>query len=99
MDRVQAVIDPELDRAYPEQWRAWARVTTTDGHELFSEVSDPKGDPANPLTLSELRDKFDELAAPGYGPESREAIAEAVERIGEHGSLANLVMTLGSANP
>jgi 2-methylcitrate dehydratase PrpD len=96
MDRVQAVVDPELDRAYPEQWRAWARVTTIDGRELFSEVPDPKGDPANPLTHSELRDKFDELAAPAYGPESRQEIVEAVERIGEPGSLAGLLATLGS---
>ena len=97
MDRVRAVVDPELDRAYPEQWRAWARVTTTDGRELFSDVPDPKGDPANPLTPSELRDKFDELAAPSYGLESRQAIVDAVERIGEPGSLADLLTTLGSA--
>lgn len=94
MDRVRAEVDPELDRAYPEQWRAWARVSTTDGREVFSEVPDPKGDPANPLTLSELRDKFDELAAPGYGPSARQAICDAVGRIGEDGSFVRLVESL-----
>ena len=98
MDRVEAVADPDIDKAYPEHWRAWARVATTDGRDLTAEVPDPKGDPGNPLTLSELRAKFDELAGVGYGPGARDAIADAVARIGEPGSFAELTDSLGSSD-
>jgi 2-methylcitrate dehydratase PrpD len=97
MDRVECIADPELDREYPERWGAWARVTTKDGRELEARIEDPRGDPTNPLSLAELRSKFDELAAPAYDRATRDRIAATVDGIAEPGALGELVKTLAQS--
>lgn len=61
--RVVMVCDSEVDAAYPQRWLGKVKVTTRDGrcHEL--RVDAPKGDPANPLSRTELEDKAVRLAA------------------------------------
>ena len=90
MDRFEYVHDPELDRAYPEQWRAWVQVISTDGRTLEARVDAPKGDPDNPFTPTELRAKFADLTASIYSPERREAIFAANDGLAEPGGLARL---------
>jgi 2-methylcitrate dehydratase PrpD len=94
MDRVSYQVDPEIDALYPERWRAWARVRTTDGRDLFSDLDEPKGDPGNPLSPDELREKFDGLAAPVYDESARSAIGEHALSVGEPGSWKGLVSAL-----
>ena len=91
MDLVTCVADPDLDLTYPRQWRAWARIEMKDGRRYEVRVDDPKGDPGNPLSLEELRDKFNLLTSGVYSGERREAIATAVARFGEAGTLEKLV--------
>lgn len=91
MDLVVCVADVELDRTYPQQWRAWARIETSDGSMFEARVDDPKGDPANPLSLEELRNKFDVLTGGVYSQQRRAAIADTVGRIGGDGTLDELV--------
>lgn len=95
MARIGYETDAEIDAHYPEQWRAWATVTTMEGRSFTARVDDPKGDPANPLRPEEVRGKFDELTAAVYDPEDREAIAEEALSIGDSGSLRSLVLRLG----
>jgi len=61
MERVSYEVDPEIDRHYPRQWRAWARITSAGGESFDAEVTDPKGDPTNALSPGEMQAKFDEL--------------------------------------
>ena len=84
-DRVRYEVDPEIDRVYPEKWRAWAKVAA-GGDSFYAETDEPKGDPGNPLTPTEIRGKFDSLAACVYGEAARRAIAEHALSIGEPGS-------------
>lgn len=91
MDRVECTADPELDRAYPERWGAWARVRTRDGRELEARVADPKGDPPNPLSEDERSAKFDDLTAPVYSRDRQHAVRAAVRRISEPGALKELL--------
>ena len=76
MDRVGYEVDPEIDCAFPEKWRAWARVTTTGGATHTQWVDDPKGDPGNPFTDTECREKFDDLASAAYSAEASADISE-----------------------
>ncbi len=62
-DKVNMVLDPEIDTAYPARWSARVVVTTTDGQRLTHKVTVPKGDPGNPLSSAELERKFAMLAA------------------------------------
>lgn len=92
-DRVRYEVDPEIDRVYPERWRAWARVAV-GGDSFYAETDEPKGDPGNPLTPAEIRAKFDSLAACVYGEAARQSIAEHALRMGEPGSWKGLTEAL-----
>ena len=99
MDCVSCVADPELDAHYPARWPAWAAVETRDGRRLRADVSDPKGDPANPLDARERREKFDSLGAGVYSAERRDALWRAGAELGEAGSLKSLVELLPADGP
>jgi 2-methylcitrate dehydratase PrpD len=99
MDLVFAEGDAEIDRSYPARWEAWVRVTTTDGRTLRAHVVDAKGDPGNPLSLDELRAKFDELTQGAYSLPRREEIVEAVGLIDRPGSVARLLDALEADLP
>lgn len=55
--RVSMQLDPEVDAAYPKQWIGKVTVRTRSGHTFDGRVDEPKGDPGNTLTRSELEDK------------------------------------------
>jgi 2-methylcitrate dehydratase PrpD len=63
LGRVDMVLDPEVDAAYPRRWLGRVEVQTTDGRRLEQRVDTPKGDPGNTLTRPELEDKALRLAA------------------------------------
>jgi len=52
------------------------RIALKDGRELMSEPAIARGNPENPLSDAEIRDKFHALAQPVLGA----AIARRVER-------------------
>jgi 2-methylcitrate dehydratase PrpD len=61
-DKVQMVLDAEVDDAYPARWIGKVRVDTTDGRTFSARVDEPKGDPGNTLSRPELEDKALRLA-------------------------------------
>ena len=62
-DKVGMVLDAEVDSAYPARWIGKVQVATTDGRQFSARVDEPKGDPGNTLSRSELEDKAQRLAA------------------------------------
>ena len=81
MERVQCVTDPKLDAIFPKSWPAWAEVVTTDGRTLRSELTYPKGDPENPVTWGEMRDKFNLLSKPVISSERQREIIDAIDSL------------------
>jgi 2-methylcitrate dehydratase PrpD len=71
-ERVEMVLDPEVDAAYPERWVGLVEVETRDGRSFTSRVDVPKGDPGNALSREELTDKFRRLAAYAGGASETE---------------------------
>jgi 2-methylcitrate dehydratase PrpD len=63
LDRVEMVLDSEIDAAYPLRWIGAVEVETIDGDRFTSRVDVPKGDPGNTLSREELEDKAQRLAA------------------------------------
>jgi len=57
------VADAEVEAAYPARWVGKVTVETVDGRRLTARVDEPKGDPGNTLTRSELAEKALRLAA------------------------------------
>ena len=62
-DRVTMTLDPEVDCAYPQRWIGKVKVHLNNGQILEGRVDEPKGDPGNTLSRSEITDKAMRLAA------------------------------------
>jgi 2-methylcitrate dehydratase PrpD len=65
--KVKMVLDPEIDRAYPQRWMGRVTVKTRGGKTLEKRITAPKGDPDNTLTRHELEDKAMRLATHAGG--------------------------------
>jgi len=79
-EKVQMVLDTEVDKAYPQRWIGKVTVQTTDGRTLHGRVDEPKGDPGNTLSRQEITDKALRLAAYGSQVPAQQA-CEAVARL------------------
>lgn len=91
MERVVAVRDAALDAQYPRVWPAWVRIGLANGAVLESRIEHPRGDPENPLSPAELRDKFRTLAGRVLAPARIEALADRVTALPAGGSVADVV--------
>jgi 2-methylcitrate dehydratase PrpD len=72
LSRVEMVVDPEIDAAYPERWIGLVEVETIAGRHFTSRVDVPKGDPGNTLSRAEIEDKARRLAAYQQGASDEE---------------------------
>jgi 2-methylcitrate dehydratase PrpD len=81
MRKVECIVDPELDRTFPKQWRATAEILTKDEKRYSTTVEYPKGDPENPLSWEEMIERFHELAGEVIKKDQRLKIVEAVEKL------------------
>ena len=79
-DRVTMVLDPEVDKAYPQRWIGKVKVSLNNGEVLEGRVDEPKGDPGNTLSRAEITDKAMRLAAFSEGATPTEMSA-AIERL------------------
>lgn len=67
--RVSVHSDHDAQAAYPKERPAEVVVTMTGGEVFRARVSQPLGEPDNPLTDAEITDKFRTLATPVIGHE------------------------------
>ena len=67
MSRVDFEIDQAAEEKFPNRRSAIVTVKTSDGRHLVHHSPTRKGDPDNPLSDSELEDKFYELVGPVTG--------------------------------
>ncbi len=91
MNRVECIIDPELDRFYPRQWPAWARIESSGGATYRTEIMYPKGDPENPLSWDELIGKFVALTGPVIADHKRDHIIDFVARLESQATVSPLL--------
>ena len=81
MKRIALGVDPELDAAFPGRRAARIRMQLRDGRVLTHLQPTRKGDPEQPLSDSELEQKFLELAAPVLGQAAATALLDRLKRI------------------
>jgi len=74
-DKVEMVLDEEVDTAYPQRWIGKVTVHTADGRVLHARVDEPKGDPGNTLSRDEITAKALRLAAHSGGATRAEMTA------------------------
>jgi 2-methylcitrate dehydratase PrpD len=93
--RVELRLDPELDRRFPVE--VPARVTLeTGGGRLERLVERPLGDPANPMDLASLLEKFRGLSAGLLTPAEQDEMIAAVLSL-EEGGLSRLTTILATS--
>jgi 2-methylcitrate dehydratase PrpD len=81
MKKVRITKDPELERLYPRQWPSTVEIRTRGGGSYRAFVAYPKGDPENPLSWDELREKFNSVARRVYAPERQSRIADELKNL------------------
>jgi len=81
MRKVECIVDPELDRTFPKQWRATAEILTEDEKSYSTTIEYPKGDPENPLSWEEMIERFHDLTGQIMKKKQRVKIVEEVERL------------------
>ena len=79
-EKVEMVLDEEVDAAYPGRWIGVVEIETSGGERFTAHVEVPKGDPGNSLSRQELEEKARNLAAYGGGA-SEEEMDRIVARI------------------
>src|SRR5215204_6321797 len=79
-DRVEMVLDPEVDAAYPERWIGLVDVETIGGDRFTSFLFVATGAPENTLSPEEVEEKARDLAA-YRGGTSFEELRRIVERV------------------
>src|SRR5690606_16811656 len=72
-ERVSVTVGPRANAAYPPHLAADVSVTTGTGQRYDGWVEVPLGEPANPLTDDQLREKFCDLAS-GVWTEERQRL-------------------------
>ncbi len=78
MRRTTLRVDPEIQARYPGEWACRITITTTAGEQVVGSTAAPKGDPENPLSLEELRDKFRSMLAGTQYASRAETLIQAV---------------------
>ncbi|MDN5346932.1 MAG: hypothetical protein PWP65_496 [Clostridia bacterium] len=94
--KVELVVDPQLDALYPVKWAAEVTVKMDGGTTYSSRKDIPKGDPAYPLTDSEIGTKFSGLAGTRLAPEKVAAVLEFIDHLEEHNELTGLFNLLAN---
>lgn len=79
--RVEVLLDPALERAFPEQALAWVEIDTYDGRQSRSEVLAAPGGAETPPTDAALRRKFDRLVGPVLGQDRTDALAATIRTL------------------
>jgi 2-methylcitrate dehydratase PrpD len=67
MQRIELRVDPEIDAVFPGQRAAHIHIQTRDGRRGEHLQPTRKGDPEEPLSDTDLDEKFMELASPVIG--------------------------------
>jgi 2-methylcitrate dehydratase PrpD len=75
--------DAEFSRRFPAERWARVEVTLRDGRRLASAPARARGNPENPLSDDELRDKYRALTEPVLGAARTDAIARCVASLGD----------------
>ena len=88
--RIRTRVDPRAQADFPAEMSAAVHMTTARG-EFDTYVRVPKGEPANFLSASELRAKFDGLAGPYLPRERAEALARGLLALEQARDIASIL--------
>jgi len=95
MKKIDVILDPELDKLMPKKRSAIVELKMKDGSFRKARQDSPKGQPENPLTDDELREKFYALVTHTLGRKRAEEIDAKVSRLEDIRSARELAECFG----
>ena len=63
MSKIKIIIDPELDKAYPNEWLTSITILLKNGNKLEESAAYPDGDPEDPFWKQQVISKFMNLTS------------------------------------
>jgi 2-methylcitrate dehydratase len=94
LKKILVVADPEIEKVFPALQRVIVRITTTNEREFEKRLDFPKGDPRNPLSDSEIEEKFTALADPVMSKSAQDVVKDAVWNLEKVPSISALMELL-----
>ena len=100
LSRIEVRADPKYEKQFEHRsvhqppWPAELQVHLRDGRRFASEVLSPKGDPDNPMSPTEVKEKFVRLATTVISESKAHEIARLIERLEEVSHVGDLMQLL-----
>ncbi len=91
LKKVEVVADPEIEKVFPALQRVIVNIATTDHNVYTKQLDYPKGDPRNPLTDSEVEEKFAALAEGVLSAGAQRKLKDAIWNLEKLGSVSKLM--------
>jgi len=94
MDKIEIIVDPELDKYWPQTIPARIEITTRSGDVFSAEDYYPRGVVQNPMTDEELEHKFRSLCTLAFDDTRIEALLTAQKRLDRLENISDLTNLL-----
>ena len=91
LNKIVVTADAEIEKLFPALQRVIVRIHTIDGREFTQQLDYPKGDPRNPLSDSELEEKFEALSGPVLSHDACRRAVHAIWTLEEQRSVSELM--------
>jgi 2-methylcitrate dehydratase PrpD len=90
IDKISWEVDPAAEAAYPDRYPTTIEATLKDGRKVVSHFEYPKGDPENPATMDEVKEKFNGLTERFLDRQRREKVIEEINRLETNDNIAKI---------
>jgi len=97
LQRIEMAVDSKYEAMFQRRsleqppWPAEVEVVMKNGKSYRAEVLSPKGDPANPMTPEEVKDKFLNLTKEVLPPAHQTEVLETIDHLEELAEASDLV--------
>ena len=91
LKKIEVVADPEIEKVFPALQRVIVNITTKDGRTFTRQLDYPKGDPRNPLTDTEIEEKFAALAEGVLSKSAQQKLKDAIWNLEKVGFVSKLM--------
>jgi 2-methylcitrate dehydratase PrpD len=93
--RVTTELDSEIDALFPKRFASRVTVFTRDGKQITKMIEFPKGEPENPMSESEIEEKFMNLSTTVLSKKTANKVIESVYTIDELRDVSKFCALLG----
>jgi 2-methylcitrate dehydratase PrpD len=96
--RIRVTVEDDLTSKYPTAWPTRLTLMLRDGRKLTGASDFPRGNPENPVSTPELKEKFRSLVEPRFGARNSEAALIALSQLEACEDMAGAFRDLTTVN-